>query len=169
VGYAQYARTLHYVAQQHGLLPPGPPTPQPPVPPAPPEPPSPNPPPKPDDPVTVPPKIDHLRLIPDKFPALSKRTPRRKAGTTIGFSLTEPATVNFRIRRDPPRKNGGPPPRHSHRFSEELDGGFHGVPFTGRLDRRTFKPGRYLMIVRAIDAQGESSDRVEAPFRITPR
>ena len=31
-GYAQYARTLHAVAQQRGLLPPGPPTPRPPVP-----------------------------------------------------------------------------------------------------------------------------------------
>ena len=168
-GYAQYARTLHYVAQQRGLLPPGPPTPQPPVPPAPLEPPSPNPPPKPDDPVTVRPEVDDLRLIPKRFRARSRRTPRRATGTTIGFSLTEPATVHFRVRRDPPRKNGGPPPRHSHRFTRELDGGFHGVAFTGRLDGRTFKPGRYQMIVRAIDAHGESSDRVVAPFRITPR
>ena len=168
-GYAQYARTLHYVAQQRGLLPPGPPTPQPPVPPSPPEPPSPDPPPKPDDPTTVGPTVDELRLIPARFAARSRRTPSRRAGTTIGFTLTEPATVHFRVRRDPPRKNGGPPPKHSHRFARDLDGGVQGVLFSGRLDGRAFKPGRYLLIVRAVDADGRSSDRVEAQFRITGR
>jgi hypothetical protein len=166
VGYAQYAQTLHTVAQQHGLLPS--PTPPPQVPSIPMETPAENPPPKPEDPLTVAPEVDDLQLIPKKFEAGSRHNPRRGAGTTIGFSLTESATVRFRVRRDPPRKNGGPPPKHSHRFTEDLEGGFHGIPFTGRLDGRTFEPGRYLMIARAVDAQGESSDRVEARFRIVP-
>jgi DNA-binding beta-propeller fold protein YncE len=119
-------------------------------------------------PPNQPPEISNFRIVPDDFFAIGRQTPL-KGGTTIRFTLSEAATVRFRVRRDPPRKNGGPPPRHSHRFTRELEAGKQKVPFTGTLDGRTFPPGPYLMFARAIDAEGLSSQRESAPFRIKGR
>jgi hypothetical protein len=113
-----------------------------------------------------PPEIVDLRLKPRKFVAGGKQTPLRAAGTRIRFTLSEAATVHFRVRRDPPRKNGGPPPKHSHRFTRELDAGKQRVRFTGTLDGRTFKSGPYLMYARAVDDTGVGSAEESAPFRI---
>ena len=114
-----------------------------------------------------PPSIDDLRLDPDEFRAGPGRIPLADRGTTIRFTLSETATVNFRVRRNPPRKNGGPPPRHSHRFTRELEAGEQAVRFTGTLDGRTFPAGRYLVYARAVDDAGNQSERQSAPFEIT--
>ena len=60
----------------------------------------------------------------------------------------------------------GPPPRKPRSFTRQLPGGESGVPFTGTLGSRTFKPGRYRVIARAQDGTGQRSEKASASFRI---
>ena len=74
--------------------------------------------------------------------------------------------MTFRIRRNPARMNGGPPPRKPRSFTRELPAGESDVPFTGTLGSRSFKPGRYRVVARAEDGTGQHSEKASAGFRI---
>jgi hypothetical protein len=118
---------------------------------------------------TTPPAIEALRLDRRAFVAAKRDTEpraRRPRGTTIRFTLSEASLVKFRVRRDPPRVNGAPPPRFPHTFTRELDAGEQAVRFSGRLGGRTFPPGRYRMYLRAWDEAGNRSELEFVRFRI---
>ena len=113
------------------------------------------------------PEITHLRVRPRSFVADPAPTPLARArGARIKISLSEPAKVRFRVRHDPPRHQGGPPPRDPHVFKRDLHQGENGVPFTATLGKRTFSPGRYTLTARARDSANQPSERLTARFRI---
>jgi hypothetical protein len=115
------------------------------------------------------PAISGLRVDPKRFRAGAQPTPlaRGAKGASIRLTLSEDATVHFRIRSNPPRRRGNPPPKRARAFSRTLEAGEQSVRFTGTLDGRTFRPGRYLVIAIAVEPSGQSSERATAPFRIT--
>jgi hypothetical protein len=85
-----------------------------------------------------------------------KLSPRRFSagrGTTISYSLSEPATVTLRVKR-------------AGKVRRTLTGagtlGANRVPFDGRTLRR----GRYRIVVTATDAAGNASAPVARRFRI---
>ena len=121
----------------------------------------------PGSPQDPPPSIDALSVAPRSFVASAHPTAiARKRGATIEVSLSEDASVRMRVRRNPPRRGGGPPPKHPRRFTRSLSEGANSVPFTGTLGNHTFRPGRYLLIARAVDSADQRSEKVAARFRI---
>lgn len=121
----------------------------------------------PPPPVDPPPVITALKVSPKRFVASPKPTAlARKRGARIKLTLSEDASVRMRIRRDPPHRNGGPPPRRPRAFARILGEGANSVPFTGTLGSNGFRPGRYLVIARATDSANQQSERVKAKFRI---
>ena len=114
-----------------------------------------------------PPEITELRLSPKAFAADPALTPLARASRTqIKVGLSKDAKVHFRVRHDPPRAHGGPAPEYPHVFRRQLDKGQDSVSFTATLGKRTFSPGRYLLIARARDSADQASERVSAKFRI---
>ena len=120
--------------------------------------------------VNVAPEIDRLRLAPARFVAGGAETGVQSRGKTKGtkvrFTLSEAATVHFRVRREPPVRVGAPPPKFSHKFHRELEAGPQAVRFTGTLDGRKFPPGKYRIAAWADDSAGLGSERIVVPFRI---
>jgi hypothetical protein len=115
----------------------------------------------------LPPVISGLVLTPPRFKPGAGDTPlERRAGTSIGLTLSEDASVRFRIRRDPPRPSTGRPAVHPKAFTRQLSGGANAVPFTGRLAGRAFKPGKYTLFAKATDARLQKSERLQAAFTI---
>ncbi len=115
-----------------------------------------------------PPVITGLKVVPKSFAASGKATPlNRTAGAKIKLKLSEDAKVRFRVRQDPARRNGGPPPKSPRSFTRQLSEGASSVPFTGKLGKAAFKARRYKLIARARDSAGQRSERVSAAFRIT--
>jgi hypothetical protein len=106
------------------------------------------------------------------LPAASQR---RRVGTTLLFTLSEPAmtTLTFAQSR-PGRRIGGRcvKPRRGNRRRPrckrtvtagsrtfQLAAGERRIRFSGRLSRRKrLRPGRYGLIVRAVDASGQASE-----------
>ncbi|MFN8152256.1 MAG: PKD domain-containing protein [Solirubrobacterales bacterium] len=115
------------------------------------------------------PVVTDLAVTPKRFPASGGDTPAngKRRGAEIDLTLSEDARVRFRIRQDPQRRDGGPPPRRLRKFNRNLDSGAGSVPFTGTLGKKTFKPGRYVVIARAVDSANQRSERVTAKFAIT--
>jgi len=115
----------------------------------------------------VPPVVSGLAMDPNPFVTTPDDTPlERKAGTRIKLKLSEDARVRFRVRSNPVRRGGGPPPRRARSFTRELELGKSSVRFTGRLDGRAFAPGRYVLIARARDDGGLKSERVRVRFSV---
>ena len=98
--------------------------------------------------------------------AASLSTARFRAGrrgTRVRFSLSEAATVRFRVaRRAPARRLGG--------FTRQAPAGAGAVRFRGRLRLggrlRALPPGRYRLTLVATDAAGNSSSPTRLRFRI---
>ena len=114
------------------------------------------------------PVVSHLELSRTVFRRglkLAKASARR-VGTTIGFSLSEPARVRLSFEAI---KRGG-------RFVAVKGGivvngraGANAVRFEGRLSRRrSLRPGRYRLTVRATDAAGLRSTPARSGFRLLP-
>jgi hypothetical protein len=107
---------------------------------------------------------------------------RRRAGTRISFGLSEPARVTLAFSRRaagrrvrarcvrPTRRNRGRPRcRRTVTLAmapRRLGAGSHTIRFSGRLSRRRkLTPGRYTLIVRAVDAGGLASAPERARLR----
>jgi RTX calcium-binding nonapeptide repeat (4 copies) len=107
-------------------------------------------------------------------------------GATIGYSLSEAATVRFKVRRARRgRRAGGrcvrPRPRNRGRPRcvrfVRVPGSFRHVGvlgansfrFTGRVGGRKLRRGRHRLVARAVDAAGNRSERRRTPFRIVQR
>ncbi len=114
-----------------------------------------------------PPVITDFRVTPQQFVASGESDPlERAAGGTIELTLSEDATVRFRLRREPPDRSGGPPPKNPRTFTRQLEEGANSVPFTGTLGERTLKPRRYTLRARARDSADQRSEWVSTKFRV---
>ena len=107
-----------------------------------------------------PPVITGLEVVPSIFTVAG--------GAEINLTLSQDATVAFKVRRAPPLNGGGPPSKHTRRFKRELTAGANSVPFNGTIGNFTLRPGRYTLTARARNAIKQASDRVSTTFRIRP-
>jgi hypothetical protein len=114
-------------------------------------------------PDTIAPAIANFRLSPSVFRA-ARSGPALSAlvGTRISVSLSEAATVTFRVTR----LVAGRWVRQRGRIVRELAPGTTRLRYRGRLAGRTLAPGRYRLLVRARDAAGNLSSRRRASFLI---
>jgi hypothetical protein len=129
------------------------------------------------------PKVTHLRLTRARF-AIAKRATAVSAvgahrGTTIRFTLSEPATVRLYIKRvltghrrgkRCSAKAGSGRPCSVYRAAGKLvrsgRKGARKVPFTGRIGAHALRPGHYRLSVIAKDAGGNTSKPARARFTI---
>lgn len=120
--------------------------------------------------------------------AAARRRPGK--GTTIGFTLTEPAGVTFTVERRLAgrllktrgskgracRRQTKANRKRSNRrctfvrsagsFSRAAPAGRNSVAFSGRIGRRRLSPGRYRLTITAKDAAGNVSKPTSVGFRI---
>jgi hypothetical protein len=111
----------------------------------------------------VAPRISRLRLSHARFraarsgPALAALT-----GTRVSLTLSEAATVTFRVRR----LSGGRRVLLRGRIVRKLAAGTSRLRYRGRLAGRRLRPGRYTLILRARDAAGNRSSAHRVSFTI---
>ncbi len=114
-----------------------------------------------------PPVISKLKVVPNAFPVSGGTTAlERKAPAQIEITLSEDATVTFKVRRKSPEGRGGPPPKSPRKFKRQLSAGSNSVPFTGKLGKLKLKPRRYTLTARARDSAKQASERVSTGFQI---
>ena len=124
----------------------------------------------------------------DELPAelsaysLSKRafTTKRK-GTTVNYTLSEPATLTFtaeRVKggrlvdgkcRKKTKKNKSEPKCDlpvKGSFTDDGEAGANSLKFSGRLAGKALKPGKYQLVAAALDAAGNATLPQRAKFRI---
>ena len=109
------------------------------------------------------PALGRVTLAPRRF-AIARRATAAAAfrrGTTVRYSLSEPAAVTLRVVR-----LAGGKRRPAGTLRRAGTAGANRVRFSGRIGRRALRPGRYRLIVRAIDAAGNHSAVRTADFRI---
>jgi hypothetical protein len=114
-----------------------------------------------ETPPVSPPALTDLTLTPRTFAAAKKgpavsRTGR--AGASLRFRLSRPATVQFRVTRS--RRPD------SRRFSVHGRLGVNRLRFTGRLRGRALPPGAYRLTATAIAPGGLASPPARVGFRI---
>ena len=119
------------------------------------------------------PAISRARLSRRRFAVSAAGTPLAARagplrGTTVRFSLSEPATVTLRIYRRLSRGRTRWAAR-GRLTRRGLRAGRRSVPFSGRVGRRALTPGRYRMTLRARDGAGNVSAGRALDFRIVPR
>ncbi|MCU0314490.1 MAG: integrin alpha, partial [Solirubrobacteraceae bacterium] len=124
------------------------------------------------------PALSAVSLRPRRFKA--GKAPR---GTTIRWTLSEPAATTFTIERLSPGRRAGkrcaaPTARNRRaracvrttpagRLRANGRAGANRLRFTGRVGRRTLRPGSYRLTARATDAAGNASARRTATFTLT--
>jgi hypothetical protein len=119
----------------------------------------------PPPPSDEPPVITGMKVVPNPFVADPTPMQPRRLGAKIELSLSEQASVRFRVRRDPIRTSSKPG-SGARAFTRSLPEGSSAVLFTGTF-RKTLKPGRYQVIARAKDSIGQRSEKARAKFRLT--
>jgi hypothetical protein len=155
-----------------------------------PQPPVTNPPPPPPPEDTTDPDVTALSLARKRF-RLGTALPTVaavKTGTTIRFTVSEAATARLTFKRAlPGRRVGGkcrkPTRRNRGRkrctrwvtvrgaaISRPVEAGARRLRFSGRISRRrSLKPGRYELTLRARDAAGNVSSPDRAKFTLLPK
>ena len=107
----------------------------------------------PSNPWCRPPKLSRVSMSPRRWrigsalPHLASRHSRR-AGATIHFTLSDPATVHLSFGR-----------AHHRRLTLVIPAraGSHALRFSGRLSRhRRLRPGHYVLRITAADALGST-------------
>jgi hypothetical protein len=108
---------------------------------------------------TVAPTLSGLAVAPRRFPVARRRG---SGGTTIGFALSEAATVRFRLERAvAPRRFV-----RAGRLRRSGRAGTNRFRFSGRIGTRALRPGRYRLRARAVDSAGNRSAWRTRRFRI---
>jgi hypothetical protein len=129
--------------------------------------PPPPPPPPPEPPAdTRRPVASLLAVAPTSFRARAARAARRRVGARVSYALDEAATVTFTVKRivRRGRHTRYVPVRGS--FSDAGDVGGNTLRFSGRLNGKRLKPGRYRLIALPVDVAGNVGNAVIAAFRI---
>ncbi|MEX2108245.1 MAG: multicopper oxidase domain-containing protein [Solirubrobacterales bacterium] len=125
----------------------------------------------------VKPVIKKLRVVPRKFAvakgftklklASTSKKAKKRRGTKIRFTLSEPARVKFTVKRLRPKR----PKVKVRTFSRNMKkGGKKTVRFTGRFKGKkgTLPSGKYKLIAQATDSGGLKSKRRSTRFKILP-
>lgn len=129
-----------------------------------------------------PPVIGRVALTPRAFAVARRGTTAAVArGTSIRYSLSEPAAVTLRFQRATAGRrvgrscrpiaagSGGRPCRRYVTAGTLRRAGRNGpnrVPFSGRIGRRALRRGTYRLVVTAVDPAGNRSASRQAAFRI---
>jgi len=133
----------------------------------------------------VAPRLSLMRLAPTRF-RVARRGPSARlaaVGTTVRFTLSEPARALFRVQRSLIGRRVGTRcvrtaawnrrrarcvrwVRLRGSFSLAVRAGSNAVRFTGRLAGRPLSPGSYRLEARATDRAGNSSVWRRAAFRV---
>jgi hypothetical protein len=131
-------------------------------------------------PDTTRPVLSSVALSPTAFTAANAGPAYVAAvGTRVFFRLSEPASATFRVDRVVKgRKRGrrcvksGPGKRCTRyvavtgSFARPSVAGLNSLRFMGRLRGRALLPGKYRLVMVAVDAAGNRSVAVRRPFRI---
>jgi uncharacterized repeat protein (TIGR01451 family)/CSLREA domain-containing protein len=130
------------------------------------------------------PGLTTLALAPATFSAAGSGPSAAAAtGTTVRYSLSEAATVTFRVTTKKPGRKAGkrcvrPTRKNAAKrkckrtvtlpgsFKHAGKAGLNSFRFTGRIGGRKLKPGKYRLVGVAKDAAGNKSKAVSAAFRI---
>jgi hypothetical protein len=128
-----------------------------------------------------------LRIRPATFRALERGGSIAAArGTRVSYSLSEAATMTFRVERTARGRRVGrrcvPQTRRNRKrkrctrytrvrgsFTHQGRTGGNSFRFSGRLRGRKLRPGRYRLAVVPTDAAGNRGNTVRATFRIVRR
>ena len=140
-------------------------------------------------PDTTPPSVGDTAVSPKKF-AVDKsgqaaRRKRAPTGTKIAYKLSEPATVGFTVERKTKGRKVGKACKRKTRanrkrrkctryssqgsFTQAGVAGANSKPFSGKIGKRTLKPGSYRLTLIATDAAGNKSKASTANFTIVKR
>ena len=91
----------------------------------------------------------------------------RKVGTTVRYTLSEPATVQFKVQRIVRRRKQPIPVGGSFEHAGGKDS--NTLRFTGRIADRKLRPGSYRLIAVPTDAAGNRGAAKSVRFRISRR
>lgn len=106
------------------------------------------------------PVLTRVSLSPARFSVGKTKTAKKlKRGTSVRYTLSERATVTLAITRSGQRKPVGTLVRRGEQ-------GANRIAFSGRLGSKALKPGRYVLILTAVDAAGNRSAAKRVGFRI---
>jgi hypothetical protein len=118
-------------------------------------------------PTDPPPVITQLSVTPRRFPSIERTALSRPKGATVKLTLSEDALVRFRVRRDPPLRSAGRPPKNPRTFTRRLEQGAGSIPLRGTLgEGETLEPHRYTLKAVATDSAGQRSDPAVTGFRV---
>jgi hypothetical protein len=106
-------------------------------------------------PDTMSPTIGNLVLAPSRFRA-------GRSGTTVLYSLSEPAQVSFRIERLSKKRRFVP----AGTLAQAGQTGVNQLAFKGSVGGRKLRPGAYRVVVTAVDAAGNSASSAPRRFRV---
>jgi hypothetical protein len=134
------------------------------------------------------PQLTNVSVDPARFAVVlpfAKAAATAPRGTTIGYTLSEPAAVVFKIARKlPGRKvrgkcveatssNGSQPRCTRHvlfgSFAPQSPAGRTEYRFSGQIASRSLPPGRYRLTLIATDPAGNHSSRVRRGFEVVER
>lgn len=121
-----------------------------------------------DDAANSAPRVTRYRVAPRVFRAArgGGSLAARPVGTRVSFRLSEPARVVFAVQRLR-RSHGRRYVRLRGSFSHVSQAGRSTLRFTGRLRHRRLAPGRYRLVIVAVDSQGLRSHARTVAFRIS--
>src|SRR3954452_24258242 len=116
----------------------------------------------------TPPVISDARITPKAFKLAARSTPLNghiaaKRGAKLTWTLSEGANLLIRVQTC--KKTCRHVTATMHRT---VAAGTRSLSFTGRLELRTFKPGRYRFKLDATDVSDNFSKTVYVPFTILP-
>lgn len=135
--------------------------------------------------VTSSPSITGLTLTPTVFlPASSGSSIARAVGADISYSVSQPSTTTFTVKRALPGRRRGrscaKPTRLNRRakrctrylrlrgsFFHRDSAGPHRLRFTGRLNDSKLRPGKYRLVAVPRSPSGKTGRAVQASFKIT--
>jgi FtsP/CotA-like multicopper oxidase with cupredoxin domain len=121
------------------------------------------------------PVLNKLKVTPKVFAAAkaktklkrastSKKKKKKKRGAKIRFNLSEPAKVQFTLKRVRPRKPKVKTPKFSRQVTKV---GNSAIRFTGRFKKKSaLPPGKYKLTAQATDNGGLQSRRLTTTFKI---
>ena len=112
---------------------------------------------------SIAPAITRLGLSPPAFRAARSGPALAAAiGARVSMTLSEPATVTFRVSRPVAGRQRWTLLRG--RILRSLSAGPTALRYRGRIAGRTLRPGRYRLLVRARDAAGNLSSQRRTTF-----
>ena len=113
----------------------------------------------------IPPTISGVTLAPRRFAVSRRRTPtaaRTRRGTTIRYALSEPSAVRLRLQRAVAGRRWVT----AGVLRRQAVAGANRVAFSGRIGRRSLRPGAYRLLVTATDAAGNRATARPRAFRV---